>query len=160
MACWTKYKPLFWAKELLNQEGLSHFFGQLVGRAKRKSNNHIRLTRDLYEYYLSGSNLVESLVFVFAFRNEGWHSMFHSSVSAPNCLELPCAHGGSQTQAKNMQPTRYLLRPSSEICIPARSPPVSPSLSSLINCKFIPEWLEPRAAGSKPAQRLWRFQKS
>lgn len=64
----------------------------------------------------------------------------HRSVN-PNCLELARAHEGTQTQAKNMQPTRYFLPPSSQICVLAfcRSPPGSPvSLSSLIDYEFIP----------------------
>lgn len=68
MAFWTGYKSLSWAK---------------------KHKEHVKPEAfepcDLDGCHTSGSNFLEGLVLVFPLQNDGWHSTFHSSISAPEC---------------------------------------------------------------------------
>lgn len=64
-----------------------------------------------------------------------------TAVRIQTVLELARAHGGTQTQAKNMQPTQYFVRSSSQICVPAF--PISPPgshISELANQLRVYSW--------------------
>lgn len=76
-----------------------------------------------------------------------------TAVRIQTVLELARAHEGTQTQAKNMQPTQYFVRSSSQICVPAFriSPPGSP-ISELVNRLRVYSW-----RGRKPGSEASRW---
>lgn len=108
---------------------------------------------------MAGSNLLEGLVLVFALQNEDWHSVFYSSISAPQCESK--LFGTSPRTWRNSKPKPRTCNPHIIFCVLSPKSAflpfadllqVPPSLSLLINCEFIPG-----AAGIRSPRRRAGF---